>query len=223
MIDQLRINNDFSYDDFDASMKERSISEPEKKSIKDTVPYSNKTYDFSALNGEVYWEERKLEYVFEISADNPEELEEKKRKFLAWIMFIQEAEIHDPFIIGYHFKGTFDSIKVDDSEIEKSTITVTFAAYPYLIANTDTEYVIAIEAGEEKTVNILNSSVHKVIPTLQATTPLVIAKGNSSFAVPSGTMYDEAFEFLPGKNVLVIKNSGAEKCTLTVTFKVEVM
>lgn len=223
MIDQLRVGNDFSYDDFDASIKERSIAEPEKKSIKDTVPYSNRTYDFSALNGEVYWEERKLEYVFEISADSPEELEEKKRKFLAWIMFIQEAEIHDPFIIGYHFKGTFDSIKVDDSEVEKSTITVTFAAYPYLIANTDTEYVIATEAGEEKTVNILNSSVHKVIPTLQATTPLVIAKGNSSLAVPSGTMYDEAFEFLPGKNVLVIKNSGAAKCTLTITFKAEVM
>lgn len=223
MIDQLRIGDDFSYEDYDASIKERNISEPEKKSIKDTVPYSNKTYDFSALNGEVYWEERNLEYVFEISADNPEELEEKKRKFLAWIMFIQDAEIHDPFITGYHFKGTFDSIKVDDSEIEKSTITVTFSAYPYLIANKETSYVVAIEAGEEKTVTILNSSVHKTIPTLQATTALVINKGNFSFAVPSGTMYDEAFEFLPGKNVIAIKNSGAEKCTLTITFKVEVM
>lgn len=223
MVDQLRVGNDFSYDDFDASVKDRSISEPEKKSIKDTVPFSNLTYDFSALNGEVYWEERKLEYVFEISADTPEELEEKKRKFLAWIMFIQDAEIHDPFINGYHFKGTFDSIKVDDSEIEKSTITVTFSAYPYLIADTETSYVIAIEAGEEKTVNILNSSVHKIIPTLQTTTALVIGKGNSSFAVPSGTMYDEAFEFLPGKNVLTIENSGAEKCTLTITFRAEVM
>lgn len=223
MLDQLRINDKYSYTDYEASMKERTISEPEKKSIKDTVAYSNKTYDFSAINGEVYWEERKLEYVFEMIADSPEELEEKKRKFLGWIMFIQDEELHDPFIHGYHFRATFDGIKVDDSEIEKATITVTFTAYPYLIANKESSYTIAVVGGEERTATIINESVHKVIPTLQATAPVVITKDNSSFAIPSGTLYDEAFEFKPGGNSFTIKNSGTASCVLTITFRAEVM
>ena len=55
LLDQLRINDKYSYDDFEASLKERTVSEPKKKTIKDTVAYSNQTYDFSAINGDVYW------------------------------------------------------------------------------------------------------------------------------------------------------------------------
>lgn len=223
LLDQLRINDKYSYDDFEASLKERTVSEPKKKTIKDTVAYSNKTYDFSAINGEVYWEERVLEYVFEIIADTPEELEEKKRKFLAWIMFIQNEDLYDPYIMNYHFKATYDSIKVDDSEIEKSTITVTFTAYPYMIANTETLYTIAVDIGEERTVTLINNSVHKIIPKITATAPAVIKKGDSSYSVSAGTFQDESFEFEAGDNVLIITNSGTEKSTLTVTFNTEVM
>lgn len=223
MIDQLRINDKYSYDDFEASIRERKIGEPEKKKIKDTVPFSNATYDFSAINGEVYWEERKLEYIFEILADTPEELEEKKRRFLTWIMFVQEQELHDPFITGYHFNATFDGVSVDDSEIEKATITATFTTYPYVIANNETVYVVSIDAGTEKAVSIINDSAHRIIPTLAATKALVIKKNNSSFAIPAGTLYDETFDFTPGKNDLIVQNPGTEKSTITITFRVEVM
>lgn len=223
LLDQVRIGDKYSYDDFEASMKERTVYEPKKKSIKDTVAYTNETYDFSAINGEVYWEERELEYIFEILADSPEELEEKKRKFFAWVMFVQGEELHDPYINGYHFKATFEDIKPDDSEIEKSTIAVTFTAYPYMIANSKTLYTISLAAGEERTTVLLNDSVHNIIPTIAATAEAVIKKGDSSFAVPVGTIYDESFELAPGGNTLIIKNSGTEKCTLTVSFRAEVM
>lgn len=223
LYDQLRINDKYSYDDYEASLKERTVSEPKKKTIKDTVAYSNKTYDFSAINGEVYWEERTLEYIFEIIADTPEELEDKKRKFLAWIMFVQDEEIHDPYITNYHFKGTFDSIKVDDSEIEKSTITVTFTAYPYMIANTETLYTIAVAVEEERTVTLINNSVHKIIPKITATAPAIIKKGDSSYSVSAGIFQDESFEFEAGDNTLTITNSGTEKSTLTITFNAEVI
>ena len=66
MIDQLKIGAIGSYDKFGASVSERKIGNPKKKSIKDTVAFSNKTYDFSKIDGELYWEERPLEYIFEI-------------------------------------------------------------------------------------------------------------------------------------------------------------
>jgi hypothetical protein len=126
-------------------------------------------------------------------------------------------------VFALHSGAYFFGIKVDDSEIEKATITVTFTAYPYLIANKESSYTIAIVGGEERTATIINESVHKVIPTLQATAPVVITKDNSSFAIPSGELYDEAFEFKPGGNSFTIKNSGTASCVLTITFRAEVM
>ena len=63
MIDQLIIGKIASYDDFGASVAERKIIKPKKKSIKETVPFSNVTHDFSAIDGELYWEEASLEYI----------------------------------------------------------------------------------------------------------------------------------------------------------------
>ena len=74
MIDQLIIGDKASCDDYGASVASRKIVPPKKKEIKETVPFSNVTYDFSAINGEQYWEERELEYTLEIIAPTPEEL-----------------------------------------------------------------------------------------------------------------------------------------------------
>lgn len=223
MLDQVRIGDKYSYDDYEASMKSREVSQPEKKSIKDTVAFSNQIYDFSTINGEIYWEERALEYVFEITADTPEELEDKKRDFLAWIMFIHEANLYDPFIVDYHFIATYDSIDVDDTEIEKSTIKVKFTAYPYLISNAETTYTIAIPTGETRTSIIVNDSAHKVIPTLSTTAAINIKMGNTSYSLSSGITSDEQFELDPGSSTLTITNSGTENCVLTISFYAEVI
>ena len=47
----IRINNKHSYGDFGLYLKSRNIGLPEKKSIRQTVPFMNGYYDFSALNG----------------------------------------------------------------------------------------------------------------------------------------------------------------------------
>lgn len=107
MLDQLIIGTKASQDDFDASLRKRYIGKPKKKSIKETVPFSNLTYDFSAINGEVYWEEAELEYTFEILASTPEELESKKREFSNWVMNVTNEPIYDPYEPDWHYNGTF--------------------------------------------------------------------------------------------------------------------
>ena len=221
MIDQLTIGNTYSYDDFEASVRERIISAPKKKIIKETVPFSNETYDFSAINGEIYWEERTLKYVFEIMANTPEELEEKKQPFLAWVMNVNSEEIHDPFITDYHFIGTFNDIEIDDSEIEKSTITVTFTAYPYMISDTKRRSVYYL-SETEKVINVANNSSHRITPTFICDVECRVVKGNSSYVIPVGEIKDARFMLAPGMNTLKISCPVDEIGTLEIEFYEEV-
>lgn len=163
MIDQLIIGEKASFDDFGASLATRNIGMPTKKSIKETVPFSNVTYDFSKINGELYWEERELEYVFEIIASTPERLEELKTAFASWVMNVHQEEIHDPFIPLHHFVGTFDDIDFEDEEsLDKTTVTVTFTAYPYKVANQPTVFEETSSMDTRKRLIVENTSSHRV-------------------------------------------------------------
>lgn len=215
MIDQLRIGDKYSYDDFEASVKERQINAPKKKSIKATVPFSNVTYDFSAINGEVYWEERTLEYVFEITATTPEILEEKKMDFVAWVMNVMSEDIYDPFITDFHFVGTFDSIDFDDSEIEKSTITVVFTAYPYMLSNTKKVSSATISTSET-TLTVLNESNHRVTPTITSSVAFSLTIGDTTYTSAAGTITNESIKLASGSNSLKVKSTSGSG-----TFKVE--
>lgn len=220
MIDQLIIGNKASYDDFEASVKERKITDGKKKEIKDSVPFSNVTHDFSAINGEIYWEEGQLEYVFEIIADSAEELEDKKRLFCAWIMNVMEAALYDPFIRGYHFIATYDDMDVDDSEVEKSTITAKFTAYPYMISDVKRVYAYMITTAETN-IKINSNSSHRITPTFKTDVECIIVKGSSSYGIPVGEITDDKFLLVPGENNLTVKATSGSG-TLKIEFYEEV-
>ena len=221
MIDQLIIGNKASYDDFEASVKERHISDPKKKSIKDTVPFSNKTYDFSAINGELYWEERKLEYIFEIDALSPEELENKKLAFKSWIMNVMNECIYDPFITDYHFIGTYEDSSPDDSEIDKSTMSVIFKAYPYMVSNKIKQYSYNAVKGESCTVTIYNNSSHRVTPIFISDVPIALTKNNVTYSLAAGENKSDKIMLSVGANTLSIETTG-ESGTFTIEFYEEV-
>lgn len=223
MYDQVIIGNKASYDDFGASMAGRSISPPTKKSIKETVPYSNVTYDFSAVNGELYWEERSLDYTFEIIAHTPEELEELKAAFCEWIMNISGAEIHDPFIRGYHFVGTYEDMSIDDDEGgEKTTITVTFSAYPYKVANTVTAVKRTVPAASQVDLAVVNGSSHRIAPTITIDGELTVSFNGSHFTLSAGTYSTAGLFLAAGINAFTVKNSGSDDSTITISFVEEV-
>lgn len=219
MLDQLIIGNKASLDDFGASLAERKFTPPKKKSIKESVPYSNVTYDFSDINGEVYWEERQLECVFEITAPTPEDLERKKTAFFNWVMNIKDENIFDPYNLDYHYKGTFSDIAVaDDESIEKTTITVVFSAYPYKIANLPKIYKLKVEGKITK--NIINASSHRITPTIITDTTVVIKLDDVSYSMSAGEFTDSKLMFKQGVNTLTIESE--TECNLTVKFFEEV-
>lgn len=223
MIDQLVIDSKASYDDYGASVKTRTINNPVKKSIKETVPFSNVTYDFSAINGELYWEERELEYVFEITADTPEKLEEAKTRFCSWVMNVMNEELHDPFIENYHFTATFNDMNVEDDEsVEKTTLTVTFTAYPYKIADEPKLYTADIAVGNTVELVVENNSSHKIVPTIITDQSISVTLDNVTYNVAAGTTSDSVLKFNVGVNTLSIKNNGSGACNLTINIIEEV-
>lgn len=224
MIDQLIIGDKLSHDDFSASIALRKIKLPKKKSIKESPPFSNITYDFSAINGEVYWEERELEYVFEILADDPEQLEELKKAFASWVMNVMALNLYDPFIPDYHFVVTYEDMDFDDDEgLEKTTATVIFKAYPYKISNRPIVYTFSIPASDEITTFIDNKSSHRITPTITTDSPITIIASNSSYSIGVGTTKDERFNLAVGINEITIQNTNANsQAVVSISFDEEV-
>lgn len=226
MTDQLIIGDRASFDDYEASLARRNIGMPTKKSIKETVPFSNVTYDFSKIDGELYWEERELEYTFEIIASTPERLEELKAAFASWVMNVHEEEIRDPFIPDYHFVGTFDDIDFEDEEsLDKTTVTVKFMAYPYKIANLPT-VVEGYTDAQDAYFSVVNNSSHRVVAVLKTdrtmSVTLTFEQGEYS-----GTMFTsnerETNFYLPcGYSYFCIMGNDRSEYSFSVSFREEV-
>lgn len=213
MLDQLTIGNKKSLDDFDASISGRHIGSPAKKIIKETVPFSNKTYDFSKINGELYWEERELEYEFEITANSPEELEAKKTAFSNWVTGVTEAEIHDPHIPDYHFVGTYEDMDFDDDEsVEKTVATVRFKAYPYKIKNEATVLIGTATYGQELKGTMHTNSDHRILVDVVTNRSYTLVVGSTEYVfsgVTPGkdTEFPKAFALEAGQNEITVKDA----------------
>ena len=228
MIDQLIIEDKASFTDFYASIAERKIKNPPKKSIKETVPFSNITYDFSAIHGEIYWEEREIEYIFEITAESPEKLEEKKHSFISWIMGINQQKLHDPHIPNYHFLATYKDMSSEDDEgLDKSTLTVTFTAYPYMIANTPKIYESELPASAQSSIRVLNESDHPVSLTVKTNIDITLQydideNRNITAAIPQGEQIYRALKLQPGFTTIELINSQAIIGLVRISYNEEV-
>ena len=226
MTDQLTIGDKDSYDDFDASLARFDAKPPKKKSIRETIPFFNGSYDFSTINGEVYWEDRVIECIFEILADTPEELEDKKAAFSNWVMNVTEQDIYSPFIPDYHFVGTFEEMDYEDDDgLDKTTATVTFLAYPYKVANEPKRYQYITERGGTNTWYIPNESSHPVeayvaITSAQAGNTVQIGDTiKTTTAEPVDTFY---LKISPG-TVLVHVSSKNGSTTVEIEFTEEAL
>lgn len=220
MFDQLIIDGKRSYDDFEANVTGHKITDGNKKTIKETVPFSNKVYDFSAIDGEIYWEEKTLQYTLEVTADDAEALSAKLIVLKYWLMNVMQGKLKDPYIPGYYFLATFSSISVNDDEFEKAVVTVTFTAYPYMIAKEPKQYSCDLTADVEKTVRFDNNSSHRIVPTFQSNVPFNVKIGTTEYSVPSGEVTDEYLKINAGTVELVLKS--AENGTVLITFHEEV-
>jgi hypothetical protein len=150
-------------------------------------------------------------------------LEEAKTYFANWVMNVFEAEIYDTFTPDFHYYGTFEDISfLDQEDMEKTTATVIFAAYPYKIANRAKKYTFAVGAQAEKAVEIVNASSHRLTPKITTSAAIVLVVDNTRYAVGAGTFEDDTFKIAAGLNNITIQNTEDAECTVKIEFHEEV-
>lgn len=207
MTDGIRINGKHSYGDFGLYLKSRNIGFPEKKSIRETVPFMNGYYDFSALNSAPAWDERIIEYSFDVTNDNPVELDNFVSYVLDWLGNVQDADIYDDTVYGYHWHGSYDKANLtwDDSGLQVE-ISVSLVVHPFKIADIPTTH--SLTAG---THTITNSGM-AVAPYVQSDANAAIQIGTYVSSIPANETVQLEIDLERGDNTVIITGDG------TVTF-----
>lgn len=216
---EIRANGKGSFTDFKLAIKSRNISLPEKKKIKNSVPFQNGTYDFSDMNGEIYWEERILEYVFDIAEFSTEEMEQIKDKVVDWLLNIHDTDIEDDYTADYYYHGSYDTNSWNE-DFGQGELTVRFSVYPYKYAKERT--IITQEISETETAIIINNeSSHRIMPIVTINGDVSITIGKNTYALTSGTYTDSNLILEKGENTWnVIATS--ETANLDISYRKEV-
>lgn len=203
MNDGIRINNKHSYHDFGLYIKTRNVSLPEKKSIRQTVPFMSGYYDFTALNGAPAWDERTIEYSFDVIAPTPQELEREMTKIIDWACNAHEVDIYDDVMVGYHWRGSYESSSIawDDSG-QQAELSLSFVVHPFKIADMPTKY--NMKAGTYKIENLGMT----VAPIAYCETSAAIQIGTYVTAIPAGEVVTLEIDLERGENTVVVTGDG---------------
>lgn len=210
----IRINDRHSYGNFGLTLKTRKIGLPEKKSIRQTVPFMNGYYDFSALNGAPAWNERIIEYSFDVINENPVDLDFFVSYVLDWLGNIHDTDIYDDTTYGYHWHGSYDkaSVEWDDSGLQ-AEITVSFVVHPFKIADNPTQYTMT--AG---TYTVFNPGM-VVAPIVKSNAAAAIQIGNYVSSIPANEEIRLEIDLERGDNTVFVTGDG----TVTFSFYEEVL
>lgn len=212
--DGIRINRKHSYGDFGLYLKSRNIGLPEKKSIRETVAFMNGYYDFSALNGAPAWNERVIEYAFDVVNDTPADLDFFVSHVLDWLGVVHDVDIFDDTVYGYHWHGSYKEAKVAWDEYGlQAEITVSFVVHPFKIANEATAY--SLTAG---THTIINSGM-AVAPYAQSDADAAIQIGTYVSSIPANEEIQLEIDLERGENTVLITGDG----TVTLSYYEEVL
>lgn len=200
----INIRNIHSFLDLGFMIAKRNISIPEVNKITEKVPYQNGEYDFSKLNGELTYSNRKISYTFDIAEFDTKEMERQKRMLLSWATNVTNENIFDDYIDGYHFYGSYESSSWNE-DFGQGELTINFSVYPYMIANEITE--VTFEINGEKNIILNTESTHRIIPEITVIGDLLITKDNRTISIAEGTFKDVDF-FLEKENEIQVTGTG---------------
>ena len=230
----ITFNNRHSFKDLGLTiLNTRTIETPSKIKITKTVPFLNGSYDFSNLYGGNCYTERKLEYEFLVKADDSTSLEFRRMEIDSWLLnTIGKVVLLDDNIPGYYYKAECTSVDFNDL-IKTGKLKAVFTAYPFKIGTEyegdvlwdnfnfgldvmqDTKFTV----NNTLFVNIYNSSVVDIEPTVIASSQIEVILNNKKYIIDPGVSKDYRFKFKSGINELTINGKG----TIEFKFRKEVL
>jgi hypothetical protein len=224
----IRFNGKHSYDDMGYTMpaEGRNIGFPSKEKIVVKVPFSNVEYDFSEIYGSQTYSSRNITYTFNVLKQGnytPEAMNIEKTKLINWLMGSSgRKKLHDDAIPGYYFLSEVESEASFKDEWETGELTVTFRAYPFMIAELhegndiwdsfnfelDVAQTTDFIVDDALTVTLLNVGTPDVVPEIIASRPMTIFKDKVTYSIPPGGVKNTDFVLKQGENKLIINGNG---------------
>lgn len=233
------LNSKHSYIDFKAWLKSKKISYPAKKKITETVPYMQGVYDFSLLYDNQVYEERTLEYEFELVANKTEygfqkeELNARTTEFINWLKESPKVKLIDDDFPGYFFMAEAEESIEPEEKFMTATISVKFKAYSFKIkmdyeGNTkwdtfnflyDTLQETQFDINGSKNITLINNGSKSVIPEINCLGYFTIEHDSKTYKVSSGVTKDYRFKLFKGENKISVFGKG----TIEFKYRIEVL
>ena len=207
--------------EFGLILLEREISPPSKNKIKSSVPFMNGAYDFSEIYGEQSFGERTLKYKFDVSHYNHELLMYKLSELQNWLLGTGQEKLYDDDYKNLYFKAECTDISmIDDDYIGK--VDITFTAYPFMVSDyyegneiwdtfifeKDLAQEVKFEVNNTKDINLINTGIIKVYPTIICDSDMEIIKDNITYKISKGISKSWKFALNKGENKLIVKGNG---------------
>lgn len=214
-------NNQHSYKDFSLTIKSKKINTAKKKKITLTVPFMNGSYDFSELYGEQSYDDRDLEYTFNLEASDKVGLNIAKRKVVEWLSDGGRQVLKDDAFPGYYFMA--ECVAIDTSEKgNHAEIKASFDADPFMYGihyeghdiwddfcfEDDYAQPTSFKVNGIETIELYNLSSISVTPTIICTNRMEILLGGVTYVFEAGVIRDYRFKLQKGNNELKIKGNG---------------
>lgn len=233
------LNNKHSYSDFKAWLKSKKVSYPAKTKITETVPYMQGVYDFSLLYDDQIYEERTLEYEFELVSNRTEygfqkeELNARTTEFINWLKESPKSKLIDDDFPGYFFMAEAEESIETEEKFMTVVINVKFKAYSFKIkidyeGNTkwdtfnflsDTLQETKFDIDGTKDIILFNNGSKSVIPEISCLGDFTIKHGLKNYKVSNGIMKDYRFKLFKGENKINVSGKG----TIEFKYRIEVL
>lgn len=202
--------------DFDCYISECNISPPEKKQIRETVPYMSGYYDFSSLYGSPAFEDRTITYKVDVVGRDIREMNLLKTEMVNWLMACGRKELKDDSIDDFHFLAECVGISEEESG-EHSELTIEFIAYPFKISDNLTKVVYS--PSNSKKISLPNRGYFDIVPKIACNESAYITVGSNTYILPQGETESYLFKLSPGENSFTVESTG----TVTFEYRIEVL
>lgn len=224
--DGITLHDKHSYRDFGAWLKSKTIGIQSTIKITETIPYMQGSYDFTELYGEQTYDDRELEYEFDLHAttDNPKkELRAKAIAFTNWLKSASKSELIDDDYPGFYFLAeAVDNIDIDDTEIYIATIKVKFTAYGLMIKNdlegqtrwdtfgflTDTLQQTKFEINGAREIFLYNVGIRSITPQIICDSDFILNIDDYQYKLTSGITKDYRLSLKKGVNRIIVTGTG---------------
>ena len=214
-------SNKHSFKEFGLTIKSKKINTAKKKKITLTVPFMNGSYDFSELYGEQSYDDRDLEYTFNLEASDKVGLNIARRKITEWLSDGGRQIIKDDAFPDYYFIAECVAIDVSEKG-SHAEVKASFVADPFMYGNNYEGHDIWDEFSFEddyaqetsftingtSTIELYNLSSVSVSPTIICTNRMEILLGGVTYKFEAGIIKDYRFKLQKGNNELKIKGNG---------------